>query len=88
MPPWAGSVASALVLRLLTRRWKIGLVVLAAASLTVGCANESPRLDGDERLIARYCEYGAVSQAQLDGCLDHVTAGRIQQLETPTPLLA
>ena len=29
-----------------------------------------------------YCAYGAVSQAQLTGCLDHVTTDRISQLNT------
>jgi hypothetical protein len=32
--------------------------------------------------VARYCEYGAVSQAQLDGCESHVTADEIDARDT------
>lgn len=39
-----------------------------AAALAPGCGGTS---------VARYCEYGAVSQAQLDGCKDHVTEDEI-----------
>lgn len=32
--------------------------------------------------IARYCEYGAVSEAQLDGCKDHVEGDQVDRLDT------
>ena len=33
-------------------------------------------------VIADYCKYGAVSQAQLDGCRRHVSEQRIDSLDT------
>jgi hypothetical protein len=32
--------------------------------------------------VTRYCAYGAVSEAQLDGCNSHVTADQINALDT------
>lgn len=36
----------------------------------------------DGELIGRYCEYGAVSAAQLTGCIDHVTFEDVDRLDT------
>ena len=30
--------------------------------------------ESDRELVGRYCNHGAVSRAQYDGCVDHVTA--------------
>lgn len=37
----------------------------------VGCAD-------DEGIVSRYCRYGTVSQAQLDGCREHVTEDEVR----------
>lgn len=34
-------------------------------------------LSGPSTLVSRYCYYGAVSEAQLNGCLENVTEGSI-----------
>ena len=46
----------------------------AAAAATGGCGGQ------DE--VVRYCNYGAVSEAQRQGCIDHVTSDDIDQLDT------
>jgi hypothetical protein len=33
--------------------------------------------------VVDYCSYGAVSEAQLAGCIDHVTADQVSALDTP-----
>jgi hypothetical protein len=35
-----------------------------------------------DRLVADYCAYGAVSNAQLDGCKSHVTANEVRARDT------
>jgi len=32
--------------------------------------------------VEDYCAYGAVSQAQLDGCIDHVTPQTVDDYDT------
>lgn len=54
---------------------------MAAAVITVtACLGASGCDSGDE--VARYCEYGAVSQPQLDGCKDHVGNDQVDRLDT------
>jgi hypothetical protein len=36
----------------------------------------------DARIVYDYCSYGAVSKAQLNGCLGHVTPQQIFRLRT------
>jgi hypothetical protein len=40
-------------------------------------------LQSSDRLVSDYCSYGAVSQAQLDGCKSHVTANEVRGRNTP-----
>jgi hypothetical protein len=47
----------------------IPLVVLAIA--VAGC--------GNDELIGRYCNYGAVSKSQYDACVDHVTVDDVNR---------
>lgn len=37
----------------------------------------------DTGYVEEYCAYGSVSQAQEDGCVEHVTADEIDALDTP-----
>ena len=67
------------------------VLVLAALS---GCGSEGAGVSDAEvkeatetalqtaELIYRYCSYGSVSEAQLDGCVDHVKPGEILDLRT------
>lgn len=61
------------------------IIVPAAVLLAVGilAANrgENDRSSSTGELNL-YCRYGAVSQAQLEGCLDHVTTKRVDHLKT------
>jgi hypothetical protein len=36
----------------------------------------------DADLVNDYCNYGAVSRAQRDGCAEHVSPGDVDRLET------
>ena len=47
----------------------LGLAVLAS----YGCGQSE---------VAAYCSYGAVSEAQLNGCIDHVTESDVADLNT------
>jgi hypothetical protein len=47
---------------------------LAAVALGLGACGE------DE--VSAYCHYGAVSEAQLNGCIDHVGTEQIDRLDT------
>lgn len=38
--------------------------------------------------VSDYCAYGSVSQAQLDGCRDHVTAQEVNDRDTPAARFA
>jgi hypothetical protein len=50
------------------------LLIAAVMAVPAGCGG------GDE--VSDYCAYGAVSQAQLDGCVDHVGTDDIDRLDT------
>jgi hypothetical protein len=54
-------------------------VAALAASVfaLVGCTEI-----GGRDLVTEYCRYGAVSQAQLDGCVDHVTEADVRSRQT------
>lgn len=45
------------------------------ALVLLGCA-------GDEGLVERYCRYGAVSEAQLEGCRSHVSPDDVRARQT------
>lgn len=60
--------------------WLLAPVIAAAGLLTYyGIFGHDDR---EHSFIADYCHYGAVSQAQLKGCLDHATYKQIEQLDT------
>jgi hypothetical protein len=48
---------------------------LVSAIVLVACGSSTSS-------VRAYCEYGAVSKAQLDGCITHVTPGEIDRLGT------
>lgn len=47
-----------------------------------GCASSTSCEAAGETSVADYCAYGAVSEAQLQGCMDHVTAQDVDALDT------
>jgi hypothetical protein len=55
-------------------------IVLAAA--LVGAYGGEQNRSGPDGQLNLYCRYGAVSSAQLDGCLDHVRVSDIPGLHT------
>jgi hypothetical protein len=61
------------------RGWMIGLFLVWAF---IGYGVWSGHEQRSGGYIADYCAYGAVSQAQLDACIDHVVEGDINGLET------
>jgi hypothetical protein len=67
--------------RLLT----LGVVLLFGAGCGSGDGSDSQE-NGPS--IVDYCEYGSVSQAQLDGCIEHVTTEDIRRLSTHAALYA
>ncbi len=40
------------------------------------------------RLVDDYCSYGAVSDAQFEGCKSHVTADEVRSRRTPAAVFA
>ena len=60
----------------------LGFVLLASGGVV-----EKSR-EGGVRLVDEYCAYGAVSDAQLDGCTGHVTADEVRSLRTPAAVFA
>lgn len=54
----------------------IGLLMALAFATALGIENRSGGMLRD------YCDYGAVSRAEVQGCLDHVTDAQIQRLNT------
>lgn len=67
-------------------RWAVLPVTVALA--VAGCASDKTYSGGDysydqtAEIVDRYCRYGAVSAAQLDGCREHITVREISQLRT------
>jgi hypothetical protein len=67
---------------------KGALVVVLAALAIGGCDDGEPTAFDDQAAdviglaIVDYCTYGAVSQAQLEGCLAHTTMDEIANRET------
>jgi hypothetical protein len=59
------------------RKLAIGATAAVLASCTQGCID----LGGDD-MVESYCRYGAVSRAQLEGCIDHVTEADVRSLQT------
>jgi hypothetical protein len=55
-----------------------GVVILAALVALAGCGGS----ESEDDVIGDYCAYGAVSHAQLDGCVDHVTTDQVDDLDT------
>ncbi len=56
------------------------LVVGTFVWVAYGFINLAPY---NSNIVQRYCEYGAVSNAQLDGCIDHVTENDVRERDTP-----
>ncbi|HEX8743607.1 MAG TPA: hypothetical protein VF712_10780 [Thermoleophilaceae bacterium] len=60
--------------------------VTALALVAGGCSEDTGALNGEPSssgdLVLDYCSYGAVSDAQLDGCVDHVTEDQVDALDT------
>lgn len=54
-------------------------LVLFGLSAFGAFSGYSDRRDG---WLYYYCAYGSVSQAQMDGCLDHVNKGDVDRLDT------
>lgn len=52
----------------------VGLAVLQllACFASIGCGTADDQ-------VARYCEYGSASEAQLKGCIEHVDRGSIDR---------
>jgi hypothetical protein len=54
--------------------------------LALGCEGEDTATFRDYpqrgEYVEKYCAYGAVSEAQLQGCLDHVDPAEIDVLDT------
>jgi len=64
---------------------KRSVVVACACVLLSGCGGSpgDPPSESDPAIyVEDYCAYGAVSQAQLDGCIDHVTPGTVDGYDT------
>lgn len=53
----------------------LGCTGLLAAALSGWFGWYAPRVEA----VERYCRYGAVSQAQYDGCVDHVSYDQVQR---------
>lgn len=60
---------------------KVAVAVLIACALAVGGWHVR-NVQGDHALVKRYCEYGAVSRAQLEGCRGHVSAAYVRASRT------
>jgi hypothetical protein len=61
-------------------RWAGGIAIaIVAISLQAAAVGWRSRSEG---YLHDYCSYGAVSQAQLEGCLDHVNHRQIDRLDT------
>ena len=61
------------------------VVIACACALLSGCGGSSsdPPSESDPAIyVEDYCAYGAVSQAQLDGCIDHVTPQTVDGYDT------
>jgi hypothetical protein len=62
-------------------RSAVVLACAAVALLAVGFAAGSWDPPASKKVEA-YCKYGAVSQAQLDGCIDHLTDDDVDSRNT------
>ena len=60
---------------------RLGLLVVVGALALSGCGGAGNRSD-DGSLVDDYCSYGAVSEAQLEGCIEHVSVEDIDELDT------
>jgi hypothetical protein len=60
-------------------KFVIALVAVVAIALSLGACGTSE----DDLLVSDYCEYGARSEAQFEGCKDHVTAEQVRARNTP-----
>jgi hypothetical protein len=53
-------------------------ITLTACDGTTGSSSSV----SDQDLVVRYCEYGSVSQEQLNGCIEHVSSGDVEGRDT------
>ena len=60
----------------------------AALVLGLGLVSGIISGNGTHETIVDYCAYGAVSAAQFDGCVDHVTLKDIDRLNTPAAMFS
>jgi hypothetical protein len=58
-----------------------GTAALGVVLAFAGCADGGASEDGGN-LVHDYCSYGAVSEAQLEGCVDHVTPEVVEGYDT------
>src|SRR4051794_36970558 len=54
----------------------------STAPASHGAVKSIDEIAADADAVQRYCRYGAVSEAQLKACLDHVSIREIQSLNT------
>lgn len=58
------------------------LTVLGVGAVIAVLAGYVLLTNDDPDQVTAYCSYGAVSQAQLDGCVEHVSSDDIDALDT------
>jgi hypothetical protein len=75
-------VAAARLSRLKGHGHLIALLAVSAAFLGVSALSVWDARDAARRLVTDYCSYGATSNAQLDGCLSHISAGYVLRHHT------
>ena len=56
---------------------RTALAFLVAALVLIGCGAED-----DERAVHLYCQYGASSEAQLEGCVRKMTIDDVRGYDT------
>jgi hypothetical protein len=68
--------------------WVARSMVAVAIALGFGTYGILTVRDSSRQVVADYCAYGAVSQAQLDGCKDHVGFSDVEEANTPAARFA
>jgi hypothetical protein len=58
------------------------LILAGAAAAAVMISLTACDEIGGEGMVDAYCRYGAVSRAQLEGCIGHVTEAEVRRLQT------
>jgi hypothetical protein len=68
--------------------WVARSMVAVAIALGFGTYGILSARDSSRQVVAEYCAYGAVSQAQLEGCKDHVGFSDVEEANTPAARFA